>query len=271
MALGQRVSKAGKEQFVLLPPPGQSFLVLGTNYLAVIGEGLNPSDNTRIGTNFSTYLLQTLGELPETLLGTLGPVDLISNGTLEGGASAAYHFDTVPGALGFWISLENRVGNPGAVSRGEIARADPGASGGAGVDAYGKDGGETTGLVAGGFRITVADPDPTETIMLKARKSGPGIRMRATRSASRRSFRSRSPSTAGSRMCSTRIRSREVTSPLMCCAARSHGLTNVTSGSPQLVVARDFHPVFLNTLGVNPNAGANWPSAGRWVAGRDWT
>lgn len=63
----KRVSKAGKEQFVLLPPPGQSFLMPGTNFLAVIGEGLNPPDNTRIGTILSTYLLQTLN--PK---GTLG-------------------------------------------------------------------------------------------------------------------------------------------------------------------------------------------------------
>ena len=46
-------------------------------------------------------------------------------------------------------------------------------------------------------------------------------------------------------------------------------LTNVTSGSPKLVVRREGFPTNLTST-INP-AGATWPSGGQWVAGADWT
>ena len=270
----KRVTKAGKEQFVLLPPVGQDFLVPGITYLAVIGEGQNPPDLSRIGTNLSTYVLQTLGEMPETNLGTLGPVDLLSTGALEGGEAAAYHFDTVPGALGFWISLENRVGNPVAVSRGEIELADPGAAGGGAADPYGNDGGEVSGTVTSGFRITVADPYPTETIMLKARQSGglypdAGYTLRVEEIIPQPvAFNGGFTNVINQDSLKGGYYTFDVPPGATGWDLR---LTNVTSGSPQLVVARDFLPIFLNTLGVAPASASIWPSSGRWAASRDWT
>src|ERR1051325_1562896 len=48
VASEKRVQKPGKEQYVMLPISGQDFLPAGTAYIAVIGEGMNPPDNTRI-------------------------------------------------------------------------------------------------------------------------------------------------------------------------------------------------------------------------------
>ena len=45
--------------------------------------------------------------------------ELVTSTSIAGGDSRAYHFDTTPDILGFWIFLENMIGNPVAVSRGE--------------------------------------------------------------------------------------------------------------------------------------------------------
>ncbi len=270
----KRVSKTGKEHFVLMPPPGQDFLIPGTNYVAVVGEGMNPPDASRIGTNSSTYIFETLGVMPEIELGTLGP-DLVANGTLEGGETIAYHFDTTPGTLGLWITLENRVGNPVAVSRGENDLADPGNGFGPTPDPYGHDGGELSGSVASGFRITVADPFPRETIMVKARQFG-GTYLDASYTLRVEeilpqpiTFNGGVTNVVGQDAIEGGYYIIDVPPGALGWDLR---ITNVTSGSPQLVVARDFIPIVLSTSpGFLPNSQSNWPSGARWAATRDWT
>jgi large repetitive protein len=269
----KRVTKLGKEHFVLLPPPNNEFLAAGTNYIAVVGEGQNPPDNTRIGTNNSTYILETLGTMPEIELGTLG-ADLITTGALEGGESIAYHFNTIPGTLGFWITLEDRVGNPVAVSRGEDDLADPGLAGGGPTDPYGNDGGEISGAVQSPFRITVSDPFPRETIMVKARQQSSAypdasytlrveeiIPNPVAFNGGVTNVANQDPLRGGYYVI-------DVPTNALGWDIR---LTNVTAGSPQMVVARDFIPIFLNNFNMLPNVQTNWPSFSRWVATRDWT
>src|SRR6185436_14305600 len=49
-------------------------------------------------------------------------------------------------------------------------------------------------------------------------------------------------------------------------------LTNVTSGSPQLVVRRELLPVSLIGIGFSsPILLTNWPTGNQWVSGADWT
>jgi hypothetical protein len=48
-------------------------------------------------------------------------------------------------------------------------------------------------------------------------------------------------------------------------------LTNVTSGSPLLIVSRDALALNATTPGWNPALDDFWPSFGRWIAGKDWT
>ncbi len=160
----KRMQKSGKEHYVLLPGANSTTLVPGTNYLAIVSEGVT-TNATAIGSGQSTVRLETLGHMPETHLGLLTTNDLVSFASLEGGESTAYHFDTALGTLGFWLMLEDKVGNPWMVSRGDPDLADPGLGG----DTYGNEGGETSRAVAGSQIITVADPYSTETVMLKAR------------------------------------------------------------------------------------------------------
>ena len=117
----KRMQKLGKEHYLMLPPPGSDYVMPGTNFLTVVGEGVNPADAFRVGAGNSSYVLETLGSLTEPDLGFLSTNDIVLNDSLEGGESKPYHFHTVPTTLGFWIFLENKIGNPWAVSRGGCA------------------------------------------------------------------------------------------------------------------------------------------------------
>ena len=269
----KRMQKLGKEYYLRLPNPGTNILLPGTNFLTVVGEGLNPADSTHIGSGTTTFVLETLGPMPEPDLGTLSPAnDLLVNAALDGGESAAYHFHSDVTCLGFWITLENVTGNPWAVSRGTMALADPGL----GADTYGDEGGQSDLAVASPSMIIVANPTTDQTVMVKARQS------------------------AGSYPDSTyTLRVKQIvpqtltfdggTSDIVNWPAAYESfftvdvppgalgwdlrLTNVTSGSPLLVVSRDALPIASSSAGFNPSpfASTNWPSAARWAAGVDWT
>lgn len=108
---GLKMQKLGTEHFLLLPPNGQSSLIAGTYYLAVVSEGQNPGNDT-IGTGTSAYELTSLGALPVSNLGTLSVADLTLAGSLQGGEAAAYQFTVAGGVPAFEVTLENRTGNP---------------------------------------------------------------------------------------------------------------------------------------------------------------
>lgn len=268
----KRMQKAGKEHYVMLPPPGLDFITPGTNYLAVVGEGVGPVDNNRIGTGPSGYVLESLGAMPELDLGTLSGTDLIQNDTLEGGESKAYHFHTPITALGFWIFLENKTGNPWAVSRGDPDLADPGLV----ADSYGNEGGETSFAVASPDIITVADPYRNETIMVKARLSG------TTYPDASYTLRVQEiiPEPVAFDGGTYDIVDRPVQQGSFFyvdvppyAMGWDLRLTNVTSGLPQIVVCKDYLPAAASTVGFNPNqfSSSVWPSAARWSVGVDWT
>ena len=269
---GKAVRKTGDEYLTILPPRGTNVLAAGTYYLAVIGEGENPPDNTRIGTGSSTYVLETLGQMPEPNLGLLGN-ELETTGVLAGGDVAAYHFNTEPGIMGFWIFLEDRIGNPVAVSSPEIDLADPGlASPGFGMDVYGNDGGEGSGAVAGTV-ISVSDPYPTETIMVKARQSSGSYPDASYRLRVKQIFPEALAfdggliTKTGSDLERGDFFYVDVPQSALGWDLR---LTNVVSGSPQLVVRRDY---LATSLGTDLSAGTdtNWFPAAQWTATRDWT
>jgi hypothetical protein len=266
---GKIIQKKGDEYINLLPPRGKTVLDAGTYYFAVIGEGLNPPDASHIGAGTSTYVIETLGSMVETLLGTLSH-ELVTQGTLAGGDAMAYHFNTDPGLLGFWIYIENATGNPLPVSRGEIDLADPGFP----SDYYGNDGGQTTGAVSGN-PIKVADPFPTETIMVKARGSNGNypdanytLRVVAIEPTGLK-FDGGVTNVTG--------------------ADGDHGvyfyvdvpagasgwdlrLTNVIAGSPKMIVRRDFVPIIFGTSSsLIVASDTNWVSGEQWGSTRDWT
>jgi hypothetical protein len=97
---GKSIQKAGVEHLNLLPPRGSNFVAEGTYYLAVVGEGTNPPDDQHIGEGTSSYVIETLGAMPEPNIGLLGN-EIMTTGSLAGGDVNAYHFTTEPGVLGF--------------------------------------------------------------------------------------------------------------------------------------------------------------------------
>jgi hypothetical protein len=267
---GKTIQKKGDEYINLLPARNATVMTPGTYYIAVIGEGQNPADSTHTGAGDSTYVLETLGAMPETNMGILDD-ELVVPGALAGGDVQAYHFDTTADILGFWITVDNPTGNPIAVSRGEIDLADPGLI----TDLYGNDGGQINGAVAGAL-IKVSDPFPTETIMMKARASSPGNFPDANYS----------------------LRVTAIKPPILAFDGGvtnivngdgDHGIyfrvdvpdnvlgwdlriTNVTSGSPKLAICRGFIPTALGTSqNFFPWQDKTWPLGAQWAPGHDWT
>ncbi len=278
LTAGKRMTKTGNEHLVLLPGSGQTSLIPGDYYLLVAGEGqVDPGFATRIGAGTSSYLLESQGLLPEINLGLLEDNDLIYAGELEGGEVAAFHFhnDPHPETLGFELFLEDRLGNPVMVSRGELDLADPGApSTGSGVPAelYGNEGGEPDALQASPGVITVADPYANETVMLMARGSSGnytdasytlrvrklvpaplafdgGVAVRSGQTKIYEYFRVDVPPTA---------------------LGWDLRLTDVTEGSPQLIVCRDYLAL-SGASSINPGLALSWPSGANYIVGKDYT
>lgn len=265
------VQKTGKEHYTLVPSQGKTFLTGGSYYLAVVGEGVDPLTG-RIGPGDSTFVLETLGPLPETDLGTLGGMDLVATGFLEGGESTAYHFHTTPTVLGFWISLEDKEGNPWSVSRAELQLPNPGHQN----DKYGNEGGQTGGAVSSPDYITVADPFPDETIMVKARASG-GTYVDASYTLRVKEIIPEPINFDGGYF---EIVNRPAEFQFFAAVdvppdavGWDLRLTNVLSGEPRLVVCRDALPISENSygLGSDPFSSPTWPSGARLAVGNDWT
>ncbi len=268
----KRVQKTGKEHYVMLPTPGSSLLPAGTNYIAVIGEGVAPLGNNNIGQGASTYAIESLGPMPEIDLGLLTSTDLVSSGILEGGESIAYRFQMKPESLGFWITLENQIGNPWMVSRWGSRLADPGLGG----DTYGNEGGESGNAVASPDIIVASGNSETVTVMVKARQflgnypdSSYQLRVKEI-----------IPEPVNFDGGSFTIMEREVEYEsffVIDVPTNAVGwdlrLTNVISGSPLLVVSREALPIFTTSAGfpITPATSTNWPYGARWAATWDWT
>ena len=277
LTAGKKMLKSGNEHLVLLPLAGKTNLIPGTYYFVVISEGIVAFTNrTRIGTGASGYTLQSLGTMPEIDLGLLVTNDIIRIDQLEGGESTAYHFHNVPETLGFEIYLENRIGNPTAVSRGDPPLADPGAQssiGGIGSDSYGNEGGEVDALVASPSIITVADPFLVETIMVKARASGGDYPDASYTLRIKRLVPVPLAFDGGTMTVTDHTdiwRFFRVDVP-----ANAQGwdfrILNVTAGSPQMVISRDVLGIQVQTFLITPGVSTSWPSGARWAAGADWT
>jgi hypothetical protein len=111
---GRELSQSGNEQYLMLPinaQSGSNVVVAGTYYLAVIGQGVNPSGNT-IGTNSSLYTLESFGVQGITNLGTVTPTDILQTNTLYGGENALYQFTIPPGLPAVEVRLDNITASP---------------------------------------------------------------------------------------------------------------------------------------------------------------
>jgi len=277
---GKRQGRIGNEHFVQLPNFGLTNVYAGNYYIIVQSEGQinsNPTNTTRIGPGDCGYSIASMGPMPEVDLGLLVTNDLVYLGLLEGGESAAIRFQKIPWpeTLGFELTLEDKVGNPVMVYGGDQYLLDPGApsmGGGVVADPYGNDGGEIGYQEVSPSLITVSGAAPDGMVMVKARSSG-GIYPDA----------------------SYKLRIRRIFAPPVnfdggFVTVPNHTnvyeyfridvppealgwdirLTNVT-GSPKLIVGRDFLPLNAPTSGFFPGSDEEWPSGADWISGRDWT
>jgi hypothetical protein len=273
---GKKMQRNGNEHFVQLPPASQSILLPGTYYLLVGSEGAaDPTSTIRIGPGSADYVLQSVGPMPEIDLGTLDMTNLVYNGALEGGESAAFHFHNLLDTLGFELSLANRIGNPVMVSRGTIALADPGGSqpGLPGVDQYGNEGGQDDSLIASSDVITVADPFTDETIMVKARSSN-GQYPDASYTLNVRKLTADPLEFDGG---TTNVVNQtnlylffqvDVPANALGWDAR---LLNVLTGSPKIIISRGNLALNVAPIGWRPGYDTFWPFGANFIAASDWT
>jgi hypothetical protein len=108
---GRKLQKAGNEQYLMLPAAGQSNIVSGTYYLLVASEGMNPN-YPYIGTNGSSFTLNSYGVQPVTNLGPIGVSDIYRTNSLQGGENALYQFSIPNGAPAVEVRLDNVTGGP---------------------------------------------------------------------------------------------------------------------------------------------------------------
>ena len=274
LTAGKKMLKAGNEHFVQLPAANTNRIAPGCYYLVVASEGVIGTNTTRIGTGSAGVTLQSLGAMPEINLGLLDTNDLVYTGTLEGGESLAFHFETIPfpETLGFELTLEDRVGNPVMVSRGEVDLADPGAQGsGVPIDVYGNDGGQGTALQASPQIITVADPYETETVMVKARALAGVYPDVSYRLRVRELVPTPVPFDGGTATVtqSNTYEFFEIQVPENALGWDCR-LTNV-AGLPLLLISHGDLPLNISQSGWNPGTASYWPFGYHWIASKDWT
>lgn len=275
----QKGLQSRDEHFVLLPPPGYPTLWASTNYIVVIGEGLNPTNSSRIGVGNSDFIIESVGTMPDFDLGQLSAADLVINDVLDGGEVKGYRFTTLPGEWGFWISLENTVGNPVAVSGIDPYWSDPGEDNGYVADPYGNLGG---GLgLASPSGITVLSPYSDETIVVKARYNPSLIWSNASYTLKVKQIQPEPIAFDGGHVQLDNMDPDRARYFILTVPPDALGwdvrVTNVTAGTPIVVIARDVLAGI--PYGGSPTAGfyptpftsISWFVGARWGAGKDWT
>lgn len=269
---GAKIQKDGNEHFVLLPQQGETNIPPGNYYMAVVAEGINTTNASRIGAGSSAFTIESLGALPVTDLGVLTPVDIVQPGSLEGGEIAAYQFTVPPGTLSMEVRLQDRVGNPLMALRPGDKVPMPNSGN------YGHEGGWGTGRLADDQLITV--PNPTTgvwSLVVKANSFGSSysnatytVRITAV-TATPVAFDGGTVTVTNQPPGTWRYYRVEVPAEAFGWDVR---ILNVpTNGNaPRLVVRRDQLPTGLSTIGWSyPMNSPNWPSGNQWQATYDWS
>jgi hypothetical protein len=110
----RRMQKPGQEMFTWFPDDGDVFLRPGTNYLAVISEGVSPPDGSHIGTSSVTYRIESLGPVPLTDLGvlSLNGLAITQHVSIEDAEVRLFSFTTTNPIPSVEVRLTNSLGNP---------------------------------------------------------------------------------------------------------------------------------------------------------------
>jgi hypothetical protein len=168
-----KMKKAGPERYVLLPNTNQDILPAGDYYIAVGGEGVNPTATT-VGSDSSSGVLTSLGLLTISNLGSATLAGITEPIALKGGQIKAYQFTVPTGTESLEVRLQSESGFPlMSMVQGTRLPIPPGYSplGSPPNSDYGFDGG-TAGTQDANIQ-TVANPTPgIWTILVRARHDG---------------------------------------------------------------------------------------------------
>ncbi len=274
LAGGRLMQKAGFDLHLLYPRTTEAFVTNGTYYVAVASEGMNPY-SSRIGSNSCSFVLESLGPVATNMLGTVDPsglTDITYADSLGGADIKFYQFSVPPGTLTLEVRLENRVGNPYMTLRtgSQLIR---------GADSYGLSDGQTYTWNNDSL-INLVSPDITNyTLAVQSRylsgaypDSAYTIRLHAL-GLTPIGFNNAAQSVTNQPAGTWKYFTLTVPSGSLGWDLR---LTNVTSGSPAIVIRRGQLPDGLSTHSASgggwyyPQTSATWPDGYQWAASYDW-
>ncbi len=281
-ATGRVMKKPGNEHYVLLAAQSQTNLYRGSNYIAVVSEGVVTTNIDRIGVGVSSFVLQSLGPMEVVQLGMAGAAELVHTAALEGGQVRGYQFNVPADTLSLEIRLEYTNGSPSVAALGGSYFPDPGAAtsgGGTGAvpkDKYGNEDGYPAVGQAGVSSRLVTIANPTNTVFSVAVKnrdySGIGASTNFNYTLRVRAIPAIILEADGGTYTVTnqvagnwRYFRVEVPPEALGWVIR---LASVGAGQPQIVVRRDSVPTALSTVPwSSPGVLTNW----RWGWGVRWS
>ncbi len=283
---GRRLQKRGAEQYALLAEAGTAAIPAGTYYVAVIGEG-SRTNASRVGAGTSDGTFTSAGVVPVTAMGVSSPVPLLQPDTVVGGALKGYQFTVPPGAASLEVKLLSPTGLPRFSVTTNVLLPETEAIGQNGV--YGYDGGQPNVAMAEGTQtITLANPVAgtySVTVRAKDRAPGDGVYTTTFSDASYTlSVTASGPAPLAFDGGTSVVTGQAADTWKFFSVVVPPGvdgwdirLSDVASGTPQLVVRRDLLPDSLATHGANafqgwaPENSTIWPSGFQHAAGSDWT
>ncbi len=274
LAGGRALQKTGPEQFTQLPRTSEATITNGTYYIAVVSEGMNPRSGY-IGSNACSVTLYSLGPATTNQLGTVdasGTTDITCSDSLAGGDFKFYQFSVPPGTLSLEVHLDERVANPTMTLRADGDLPHP-------TDSYSYSDGHSY-TWANSALINLTSPTPTNyTLCVQAQTYGGSysdaaytIRLHAL-GLIPVAFDGGASSISSQPLGTWQYFTVEVPANAWGWDLR---LTNVTSGTPYLVVRRGALPDGLST---HNNTGGywysysatSWPTGYQWAASYDWS
>jgi hypothetical protein len=269
---GLEMDKVGDQQYLMLPNGGQTNIIAGTYYLAVIGQGVNPSGST-IGSNSSHYTLGSYGSVVVTNIGTVNPfgsADLLETNSLsKAGQLSFYSFSVPSNTLSLEIYLTNTTGSPYMTLLMGNQIPGPNASG------YGVTGGQSYSWNNSSL-INIANPAATNyTLTVQANYTGGDasyvVRIHAI-GPQPVAFDGAGSTFAISGQAAGvwQYFTINVPSNALGWDLRLTNVTTYNSQWPEMYVCRDVAPSFSPAGGVDSYY-STWPSGYQWNVGNDWT
>jgi len=281
---GTKRQKMGREFFYKYPASGTSAIKDGNYYIAVVSEGISPSDAQHTGTGTVDYTLTSMGAVP-ILDNTGSPLQLGSPVSWPGeiladGAQKVYRFRVPSGFTSMEIRLRNRTGNPkmsvygGPVNAGRIPEGPPGS-------AYQADEGGEPYIGTHYSVMTIPEPSGDYTVVVASDVNGNGTNntsydlvVTGQQAASVDFNLGQADVTEDQEPGSWKFVRVDVPSGPLGWELRIHP----TSGTPRMVVSRD-HPVPSFTTSYWGSAGGpryvyqanTWPSGWSWAPDMDWS